>query len=96
MSEVRRLQAVVTGRVQGVGFRYFVAWRARGLDLVGWVRNQANGSVEVEAEGDDASLQKLLVALKQGPPTAWVQAVSVQWHAPEHNFKEFSVGPSGY
>ncbi len=96
MSEVRRLHVVVTGRVQGVGFRYFVAWHARELDLVGWVRNRADGSVEVEAEGDDASLQKLLGDLKQGPPGASVQAVSVQWHAPQHNFKEFSVAPSGY
>ena len=96
MSQVRKLHAVIAGRVQGVGFRYFVAWRARELDLVGWVRNQADGSVEVEAEGDDASLQKLLGDLRQGPPTAWVEAVSVQWHAPQHNFKEFSVAPSGY
>ena len=96
MSELRKLHVVITGRVQGVGFRYFVAWRARELDLTGWVRNQADSSVEVEAEGDDASLQKLLVTLKQGPPTAWVQAVSVQWHAPEHNFKRFSVLPTGY
>ena len=96
MSQARKLHAIITGRVQGVGFRYFVAWRAHELDLVGWVRNQADGSVEVEAEGDDVSLQKLLVALKQGPPAAWVRAVTVQWHAPEHNFNRFSVLPTGY
>jgi hypothetical protein len=48
---MHRLHAVVHGRVQGVGFRYFVMREARALGLSGWVRNQADGSVEVEAEG---------------------------------------------
>ena len=68
----------VTGRVQGVGFRYFVRTRARGLGLAGRVRNLRDGSVEVEATGDAAALEGLRQALAEGPPGARVEAVEEQ------------------
>jgi acylphosphatase len=69
------LRAVVRGRVQGVGFRWFVREHARGLGVKGWVRNHADGSVEVAAEGDAASLDRLRECLARGPTGARVAAV---------------------
>ncbi len=63
---------VVKGRVQGVGFRWFAVRQAEALGLVGWVRNQDDGSVEVVAKGPEASLQQLEDALRRGPAGARV------------------------
>lgn len=67
---------LVTGRVQGVGFRYFVQRRAVELGLAGWVRNRPDGGVEVLAEGPVAALAKLRQALECGPSLARVEHVS--------------------
>jgi acylphosphatase len=69
------LHVAVRGRVQGVGFRWFVRERARQLGLSGWVRNEADGSVEVFAIGPHSELAKLRRLLEQGPPAASVDAV---------------------
>jgi len=66
---------VVQGRVQGVGFRWFVSRTAQGLRLVGWVANLADGEVEVVAAGDAGRLDELEQALKRGPPAARVARV---------------------
>ena len=58
---------VISGRVQGVGFRYFVLRRAEALGVTGWVRNLASGSVEVEATGTAQQLEGLEELLWQGP-----------------------------
>jgi acylphosphatase len=69
------LHAVVRGRVQGIGFRWFVRERARALGLVGWVRNRNDGSVEVLAAGNATEIATLAGALERGPDGAQVQAV---------------------
>ncbi len=63
---------VVRGRVQGVGFRWFVRERARALGVRGWVKNRADGSVEVAAAGDAPSLARLRESLAAGPSGARV------------------------
>ena len=68
---------LVGGRVQGVGFRYFVAREAQALGVAGWVRNMPDGRVEVVAEGDEAILDTLEGRLWQGPPCARVSLVEV-------------------
>ena len=65
----------VTGRVQGVGFRYFVRVEARALGLAGRVRNLRDGSVEVEAAGPETALADLAEALREGPRGARVEHV---------------------
>jgi len=67
-----RLHVLVRGRVQGVGFRWFVRETARGLGLAGWVRNRSDGTVEVAAEGSVALLDRLRDELRKGPPGASV------------------------
>jgi acylphosphatase len=69
------LHALVRGRVQGVGFRWFVRERARELGVSGWVRNRVDGSVEVEAAGEAASLEQFRRWLSKGPPGAIVTAI---------------------
>ncbi len=66
------LHVRVRGRVQGVGFRWFVREAARGLGLSGWVRNDPDGSVEVAAEGPDDAIRALRERLLEGPPGASV------------------------
>jgi acylphosphatase len=72
---VSRVQLVVHGRVQGVGFRAFVAHEARALGLSGTVRNRADGSVEIEAEGAAGALEALAAAVRRGPVAARVERV---------------------
>ena len=76
------LHVMVRGRVQGVGFRWFVRERARALRLTGWVRNRQDGSVEVVAVGDPDSLRQLRLALGAGPRGAQVDHVEDQTEAP--------------
>lgn len=67
---------VVAGRVQAVGFRWFVRKRALALGLRGWVRNLADGRVETVAEGDPAALDQLEATLRDGPEAAVVASVT--------------------
>jgi acylphosphatase len=66
----------VSGRVQGVGFRWFVVEEARRLRLSGWVRNRPDGKVEIAASGNADALARLESAVTSGPPGAQVQKVS--------------------
>ncbi len=86
-----RLSAVVHGRVQGVGFRYHVRHRATELGLAGSVCNRWDGSVEVMAEGTRRKLEELLAFLREGPPSAFVTGVDVQWSAPSNDLTHFEV-----
>ncbi len=74
---MRRARAIVTGRVQGVSFRATTCSEARRLGVAGWVRNLPDGSVELEAEGDDDRVAALLVWCEHGPPGARVVNVVV-------------------
>ena len=69
-------RATVTGLVQGVGFRYWTARRARELGVSGWVRNVVDGSVEVFAQGEPGPVAALAEWLQHGPPHARVSDVS--------------------
>ncbi len=70
-----RLHVVVRGRVQGVGFRWFVREAGRQLGLAGWVKNRPDGTVEVMAEGEPDEIEKLRARLSAGPPGAAVTEV---------------------
>jgi acylphosphatase len=79
MSDEQRLEALVRGRVQGVGFRHFVIQRALELGLTGYVRNRLDRAVEVVAEGPRAELEQLVLDLHRGPRAAVVADVRVIW-----------------
>ena len=87
-----RLSATVHGRVQGVGFRWFVQDHAQRLGVSGYTRNLADGrSVEVVAEGARAALEQLLDALRQGPPGSYVEGVSAAWEPSTGEFRGFGI-----
>ena len=85
-----RLTARVTGRVQGVGYRWFVQAEAERLHLGGSVRNLPDGAVAVEAEGPRPKLLDFLARLRQGPPAARVERVDVDWLSP-HGQTKFQI-----
>ncbi len=92
MTDTReRVHVVISGVVQGVYFRSTTESQAERLGLAGWVKNLANGSVEVVAEGPRPDLQELLAYLRQGPPGARVTNVRVDWSAATGEFKFFEV-----
>jgi acylphosphatase len=91
VSAIERLEAVVHGRVQGVGFRIFVIRTARRLGLGGWVANEAAGDVRCVAEGPRQALETLLDDLREGPPGAWVERVDASWLAATGTFSGFDV-----
>jgi acylphosphatase len=86
-----RLRAIVLGRVQGVGFRYFTQREACALELSGYVRNAWDGSVEIVAEGDRPRLERLLLLMHQGPRSADVEAVMADWLIATGEFRSFDV-----
>jgi acylphosphatase len=75
---MRRVRAIVTGRVQGVAYRASTVYEARGHGLTGWVRNLPDGSVEIEAQGDDDGVAALLAWCAHGPPAARVTEVNIE------------------
>jgi acylphosphatase len=85
------LHAVVRGRVQGVGFRWFVRETARRSGLSGWVKNCADGSVEVAASGAEAAVRSLRTALHSGPAGASVSSVDDVDHVIDDLPHPFSV-----
>lgn len=86
-----QLTARVSGRVQGVGFRFFVRREASSRGLRGFVRNLPDGRVEVVAEGPREELEALRAALERGPSAAEVESVAVEWRAAEGTFASFGI-----
>ncbi|HUQ43957.1 MAG TPA: acylphosphatase [Candidatus Limnocylindria bacterium] len=93
MTDHRRLEAVVHGRVQGVGFRVFVLREARGLGLQGWVANESHARVRCVAEGPKADLDRLLERLRAGPPAASVDRVDASWSGAGGGHHGFEIRP---
>jgi acylphosphatase len=88
----RRLHAIITGRVQGVGFREFVRHQAVSRGLTGFVRNGDDGrTVEVVAEGDEAALEDLVRQLHDGPRFSRVESVDFTWSEAGGGFSKFGV-----
>ncbi len=92
--EFFQLHAIVDGRVQGVGFRFFVKNEAEDLHLTGWVRNKYDGRVEVLAEGPRYDLELFLARLQRGPSSAYVSEVKVDWNPASEIYKRFNIAPS--
>lgn len=73
-----RKYILVTGRVQGVGFRWFAKRTACGLGLAGYARNRADGGVELEVQGEEAAVEQFVDAMSAGPGYARVDAVETR------------------
>ena len=82
---------LLSGRVQAVGFRFYVAEAARLENVQGWVRNLPDGSVEVLVEGDREAVTRIERKIRRGPPSARVESVEVFDDVPTGRFDGFSV-----
>jgi acylphosphatase len=89
--DVSAFDAVVTGRVQGVGFRYYAQEHAAGLGLRGYVRNCGDGSVEIHAEGGLEDLKTFLLRLEKGPGHSRVDNLTFNWCVPSGTFTRFII-----
>ncbi len=89
--ETRTVRAIVSGRVQGVAFRFSTQDEAESLGLVGWVRNLPDGRVEVLAQGPPEKVEALIQWCWRGPPLARVTSVEVEELAPRDDLRGFSI-----
>jgi len=83
-------RAVVAGRVQGVGFRFFAERAARELGVRGWIRNLPDGSVETVAEGEEDAVKKYLDRLRVGPRLGKVTALAAE-DVPAEGYGSFEI-----
>lgn len=91
-NKIARAHIWVKGRVQGVGFRAHVEYRARQIGgLTGWVRNVGYDTVEAIAEGERADVERLIEIMKEGPRGARVDESKVEWEGPTGEFDRFGV-----
>ena len=84
------VRSLITGRVQGVGYRYNTRLHAIALGLVGWVRNLPDGRVEAIIEGDPTQIAKMVEWLHTGPPAAEVSSVETE-DQPLQQFSAFEI-----
>ena len=89
--ERARAKVLVTGHVQGVGYRAFARHAALRRSLVGGVRNLDSGQVEADVEGEKRPIEEFVRELKIGPPGARVQQVQVEWSPISGRFSDFQI-----
>ena len=94
MAEEARAHVRLSGRVQGVGFRYTTAHEARRRRLTGWVRNLDTGGVEAVFEGRREAVEDMLRWCEEGPPGAYVRDVGVSWDEPLEHLARFEIRPT--
>ncbi|PWU68700.1 acylphosphatase [Gracilibacillus dipsosauri] len=90
---MRHIHAIVNGRVQGVGFRYFTQATAAEYQIVGWVKNLSNGSVEIKAKGDVGNIERFLQKIRQGPSMfAKVSSIDIEeLPLEDHDYQRFEI-----
>ncbi len=82
---------VVSGMVQGVGYRYFVYRLAKRMNLTGWVKNLPNGEVEIEVEGQKGIIESFMKELPVGNSSAVVRNIEVNWEKPVGQYRNFDI-----
>jgi acylphosphatase len=95
-ADAARAHVHLSGRVQGVGFRYATAYEARQRGLTGWVRNLDSGGVEAVFEGPRWRVEDMLKWCHEGPPGAYVRTVHVDWDEPMEHMAEFEIASSTF
>jgi acylphosphatase len=91
MKEKKRAEFIVSGRVQGVGYRYFVYHNAVSLGLTGYARNNYDGTVFVVVEGEEDKINLLHQQLKTGPSRSYVENIKVFFDEYKAEFSRFEV-----
>lgn len=75
---MKRVNIEIFGRVQGVGFRYYSTQKANKLNISGWVTNRIDGSVQIDAQGEEKSIEKFIEWTKSGPSYARVDNINIK------------------
>ncbi|WP_036483018.1 acylphosphatase [Myxosarcina sp. GI1] len=88
---MKKVRAIVSGRVQGVGFRMSTQSKAKQIGVAGYVRNLASGEVEIVAAGEAEPVNELLTWAEMGPPSAVVNDLQVECLADDEEFKGFEI-----
>ena len=91
LQDILTVNMVIIGKVQGVGFRYFVFRQAQELGIKGWVSNKSNGDVEALAQGEKADLEQFLAKVKEGPSFSRVEDVSLNWVKETEQYFGFEI-----
>ncbi len=87
----KRNMIYISGRVQGVGFRYYAQKLGNTLGLNGYVRNMPDGSLLIEAEGNDKNMELFIERMRRGPHLAYVEQVQVQESDCQYDLPDFEV-----
>jgi acylphosphatase len=91
MPEIIARHLTITGRVQGVGYRYSLHKQAQALGVLGWCKNLTNGSVEVHVQGPEPAVTEIVGWCYDGPPHAVVSAIEVREETPDNSLQAFEV-----
>ena len=89
--EIARIQLIITGKVQGVGYRFSAKQQAEQLGITGWVKNRPNGHVEIMAEGYQQQLNQLLTWAQNGPQFANVDDIVINNLTAHNEFDQFTI-----
>jgi acylphosphatase len=88
---LRAAHIYVSGRVQGVNFRFYTRQEAVRLGVDGWVRNLMDGRVEAWIQGEEEAVAQMIAWCRHGPPSARVDDVQVEWETPRKDLSRFGV-----
>jgi acylphosphatase len=88
---MKRIHLIISGDVQGVGFRAWVLRQAQDFQLTGWVKNRDDGAVELVAEGEKNALEQLAAQCKKGPEVSWVEGVDIARQEATGEYIRFEV-----
>ena len=91
MKEIKEIECLVRGRVQGVMYRDFARRQARQRSISGTVQNLSDGSVKVIAQGDEPSLQEFIARLRRGPFLSHIGSIEVLWRAATDQLDGFRI-----
>lgn len=82
---------LISGSVQGIGYRYFIRSNARRLGLAGWVRNNPDGAVEALLQGEKEIIEQMIILCKKGPFLAEVKQVVIDWQNAQEVLHDFTI-----
>ena len=91
--EIKKVRAhlLISGRVQGVCFRYYTQDIAQNLEINGWIKNCWDSKVEIVMEGEEEKVEQLINWCYQGPGSAIVEKIDIEWEKYKGEFKAFSI-----
>ena len=88
---VKQIYITISGRVQGVGFRYYALHKAEELNISGWIKNTSEGNVEMEASGETQNLDSFIDWMRIGPARAYIERFAVSEISPKRTFTHFII-----